>query len=276
VGGINPNPPATEDPVTTGRQFLYRYTMRNVTTASAAIIAADGAAQTVGAAGAQLVGPVFSTLNPVTRMFREVRQSGAVANANCGWYCSNTFQNGAGFFPGQNGDAGFRVRMNVGTDSQVGSINTTQLLSGITGSTLALPVSSTTLTNNAASWLGLYNLGAGGGIRFGFKPPGTGVITNLDNGVDLSSLWAAYQGWYIDIFCSPNGPMTFFTVSRLNAAGTAYSPLLVGSAAFAVYNPGRFSFNWTHVAMPTVAANNTDLFACGATQVCYPLGSFSL
>lgn len=274
MGSQNPNPPTPSSPFESGDQLLFAYALRNVATAAPTIAQAAGNAQNITAAGTQLAGPVFSTLNQVTRIYREVRQSGAAANVNCGWAVTNTFNVGACMFPGANGDGGFRIRLKCGTDSVVGAVASTQLLCGITASSTPVPVSGTPLTTSALSWFGIYNLGAGGGLRFGFKPAGTAVITNLDVGTELASLWAAYQGWAVDIFCSPNGPRTFYSVGRLNAAATAYEPVLVGQTT--LFAPGRVCFGPTHVAMPTQAANNTDIYLCNATAVAYPFGSLSL
>lgn len=273
MGALLPNPPIEPNAFAVGTQLLFAYATQNVTTASPIVAPAAGNARPITAAGTQLAGPVFSTLNGVTRIFREVRQSGAAANVNCGWSVTNTFGVGACMFPGANGDGGFRTRLWCGTDSVVGAIASTRMLCGITGGSTATPAAAVPLTNAAANWFGVYNLGAGGGLRFGFKIAG-GAITNLDVGGELTPLWAAYQGWAVDIFCSPNGPRTFYSVGRLNAAATAYEPLLVGSTV--LYNPGRVCFGPTFVAMPSAAGQNTDIYLCNATQTAYPFGTLSL
>lgn len=277
MGGINPNPPTEESKVEAGLQFLYNWNVRAYNTAAAAVVPASAAATSLTTAGAQVFSPAASTLNRVTRLPRGVQQTGAGVNVNCGWASVyNVPSVGGSVFPADNGDAaGFRLRLYAGTDSVVGSVATTIMLSAAYAGSLLVPVTGTLITNNALAWIGLYNLGVGGGVRFGYKLVGSGVITNLDRGgSEFSTLWSPYQAWLLDIQCSPNGPQTFYSVSTLNAAGTAYVPLLVGSST--VFNPGRIPFGFVHAAQTTVAANNTDLFLSNASLLTYPYGPLSL
>lgn len=273
---LNPNPTPEVSAIVRGLQLFYSYGVRNLNNTAPAVVASNANALAMSAVGTQVFAPVFGTLNAVTRVPREVRQSGAAANANCGWTVDNSGATaGACTFPAQNGDAGYRTRIYCGTDSVVGNVATTQLLCGV-GRTGGGPTPSVgiPLTNAALAWIGVYNLGAGGGLRFGFKQPGGAVITPLDVAGVLDNLWSAYRGWLIDINFDPRGPMTYFSVSLLNAAGSSFDPLLVGSTS--QFNPGRISMGPWHVAMPTVAANNTDLWFSNATQVSNPFGTLSL
>ena len=270
---LNPNPPQEVSAIVRGLQMFYAYGTRNMNSASPAVSPSAANALAISAIGAQLFSPTYSTLNPVTRIPREVRQSGAAANANCGWFVDNTGA-GACTFPAQNGDAGYRTRLYCGTDSVVGGVATTQLVSGVARTGGGAVPGSIAMNNAAISWMGLYNEGAGGGLRFGFKPAGSVVITALDVAGSLAGLWAPYQGWLIDIHFDPRGPRTYYSVSQLNAAGSSFDPVLIGSTV--AFNPGRISMGPWHVARPTVAASNTDLWFLNATQLAYPLGSLSL
>lgn len=277
MGCIIPNPPTKEDPITTGLQALYTYTVRNENSTGVDVVSGGGASsatQAITATGTQVAFPTYSALNSTTKLQRAVRQSGAAANVNAGWGVVYNSSPGAAVFPIANGAGGFRLRMICGFDDAVGAVASTQFLSGAVSASLNIPVAGTPITNNALAWIGLYNQGAGGGLHFGFKPTGTGVITQLDTGNELAALWAPYAAWYVDIFCSPNGPRTFYSVGLLNAGGTAFAPVLVGQTV--LFAPGAISFAPMHVGMPTAAGQNTNLFLLNATLVAYLAGSLSL
>lgn len=277
MGGINPNPPVEESPFATAFQTLFTYSVRNQNSTGVDVISEGGASSTtqgITSAGTQVSFPTYSTLNAVTTLPRAVRQSGALANANAGWGVIYNSSPGAVVFPLADGAGGFRIRMICGFDDAVGAVASTQFLSGAVSASLLVPVASTPITNNAPAWIGLYNQGAGGGLHFGFKLSGSGVITQLDTANELAGLWAPYSAWYIDIQCSPNGRRTFYSVGRLNAGGTAFSPLLVGQTT--LFLPGAISFAPMHVGMPTAAGQNTNVFWLSATQVAYLAGSLSL
>lgn len=276
MGALLPNPPIELNPIVGATQLLYSYAVRNVNNSGPQVVAAYANSIAITATGTQVISPTNSTLNGVTRIPREVRQSGAGANAGAGWNVDNNSATGACVFPGANGDGGFRTRIYCGMDAQVGSVAVMRSLTGIGRSGGgAMPSVAIPLTNAAVAWMGVYNLGAGDGLRFGYKVSGAATIFPLDDGTQLDSLWAPYTGWYVDIFCSPNGPRTFYTVAKLNAAATAYEPLLVGSTT--LFNPGRVSMGpWHHCLTSAAGGNSTDSYFCAATQLAYPFGSLSL
>lgn len=268
---LYPNPPQAQDKIQQGLQYLWSWAPRFPTLTT---LQPNGGAAAYSTVGPQLSTPVLSTLNPVTRIGRQVQQASAGSPTDAGLYIAVNPASTAGFaafFPGEANDAGFRVTAWCGIDSVCGSVALSRFLSGPAAINGA-PISGIAITAAAAIWIGLYNEGAGGGLRFGYKNSG-GAIVRLDTGQIPQSIYSAYQLWRADYVFDPIGPFTYYQLSYMNAANTSLVPVLNGrTSGFA---PGRIPLTYAHCVNTGAAGNATDVFVASVEILGYPYGRLS-
>lgn len=266
-----PNPPQQPDKVLEGLQYFYAWAPRlpQLTT----LQGAAGNVQAYSTVGLALSTPVFSTLNPVTRLGRTVQQASASSSVDCGFYIAVNPASTAGFpifFPGTENDAGFKMTAWAGIDSVCGNIAIATSLFGACAINGA-PISGTAIDAAAAIWMGLYNQGAGGGLRFGYKNSG-GAITRLDTGQIPQSLYSPYQLWRMDLTFDPVGPTSRYALSYMSPSHQLV-PVLNGSTQG--FNPGRIPLTYAHCTRTGAAGNATDIFIASVQIIGYPYGRLS-
>lgn len=272
MSALYPNPPQAANKVVEGLQYFYSWTPRFPQLTS--IQPNSSAAASYSTVGLQLSTPVFSTANPVTRLGRHVQQASAASPTDAGFYIAVNPAATAGFpifFPGAANDAGMKFTAWVGIDSVCGSVALARTLSGPTAINGA-PISGTAINAAAAIWIGLYNEGAGGGLRFGYKNSG-GAITRLDSGEIPQTIYSAYQLWRLDFTFDPVGPFTYYQLAYMNAANTALVPVLNGRTSG--FNPGRIPLSYAHCVNTGAAGNATDIFIASVELTGYPYGRLS-
>lgn len=274
MGSINPNPPPAVDAVVTGLQTFYAYNCRNIN--SMGLAAAAGNATGVTTVGTTVFPGVYDLTNSTTRIPRQIQNTTAAAESRAGLFVQAAIGNPqACVFPGASGDAGYRTRMVCGFDALLGSAASTTLIMGLLPSTGSPPGSAQPLTTLALAWIGLYNLGDGNGLRFGYKHVGSAVPVQLDQPSDgLAALWNVYRTFYIDITFDPRGPVTRYSVATMNAAGDAFDPVIVGSTT--AFNPGRICLPPYVAITPLVINNQSSVFVCDITMISNPFGIASL
>lgn len=272
MGSINPNPPSSGNPVLDGRQFFnavsiipFNSNTMSVTAGNWSIPATTGAQP----------GAVIDTTNAVKRVNRLVRRASAGAAADVGFY---TIAGNGGSadstiaFPAQANDGGVRVRMMGGTDVNVSTLASTALMFGAVSGNFAIPSAGASLSDVSMAWVGMYT-NNNGLFRFGYKNL-AGAIVPVGNPLNVT--WAPYQMWKFDIFCSPSGPTTFYSVSQMNAGGTAFVNLCSGALPATLFNPGRDGLGPFLYARKTIAGDVLDLWMNSAQLIGYPNGNLSL
>lgn len=272
MGSINPNPPASGNPVTEGRQFFCAVSLVPFNSNTLSVTAGNwNIPATTGAQPAVAI----DTTNAVRRVNRLIRRAAAGAAADVGFY--TIAGNGASAdstyaFPAQANDGGIRIRMMGGLDATVSTLASTAMMFGAVSGNFAIPSAGTSLSGASMAWIGMYT-NNDGVFRFGYKNL-AGAITPLGN--PLATTWAPYQMWKFDIFCSPSGPTTFYSVSQMNAGGTAFVNLCSGAVSSALFNPGREGLGPFLYARKTIAGDVLDLWMNSAQLIGYPNGNLSL
>lgn len=272
---LQPNPPVSESPVTSGKQSFNAWGVSPyVNPPSLGVVAGNWT-------GPNLTGPnytpVISNLNPVTRIPRVALRAPAGAAADSAVYAlANSAAQCPVSYPAGNFDGGFRVTMLAGLDAQVSTLLTTQFIYGVIsgnngGVVPPMAGAGGTITAAAYAWIGLYT-NNNGVFRFGYKPLGSAIITDISG--DIALTWAAYQAWKLTIQASPAGPRTFLTVAALNSQGTAFVTL--ASVSTNTFAPARVGFAPAFSLRKTTAGDNCEIWMSNAQVLGYTNGIASL
>ena len=276
MGSITTPPPS--NPFVDGRQVVYQFGPRVVLDNDAVDAnqgnwaIGTGEFNTSGTAGIVIAS---STLNAVTRTPRVVRSArGAGANVFAGIFVvagNSAAQRYNLRFPGQVRDSGIKMVMWGGIDANASTLATTQFLFGGLSALNRVPQPGNGLTAAGNAWLGMYS-DATGDVRFGYKNVG-GAVTRLDGG-SFPNLWGAYTFWRFEMFCNPNTLRTTYSLSYMNAAGTALVSAIRGSTGD--FNPGRFPVGPNWFATRATGGETLDMWMANCTLIGYPFGGLSL
>lgn len=270
MGSITTPPPS--NPVLDGRQSFHAVSIQPFNSNALSVTAGNWAIPATTGANP---GVVIDTTNPVKRLNRLIRRASVGAAADVGFYSiagNGLSADSTIAFPAQANDGGLRVRMLGGLDATVSTLASTAMMFGAVSGIFAIPSEGTALNNAAMAWIGMYT-NNDGSFSFGYKNL-AGAIVPLHTNLAVS--WLPYQMWKFDIFCSPAGPTTYYSVSQMNAAGTAFANLCSGAVSAALFNPGRDGLGPFLYARKTIAGDVLDLWMSSAQLIGYPLGTLSL
>ena len=256
-------------PYLNGRQFIYSGGISGYgsTQFGVDLGAWPGLSTTAGS----LQTPVYSTLNKVTVIPREVKRGLAGVANDVGWSLGVASANpNSVLFPGTAGDSGFEISLIGGIDSpNMATLSTTEFLFGIAISGSGVPINGAALSSSAPQWFGLYSDNGSTDFFVGYKLA-SGSIIPLTSALSLT--WAAYQAWRIVINVSPSG-VTTWTLQEASGIGTWAT---VSSGSTSAFQPGRVPFapNWR--LHKNGASDVQDLWIISVLIRAFFLGSFSL